>query len=152
MLKILRAITWANNDTDQRHIYVIPAGVEVTKPISSVPLFSQIFSIVKTYVSYWISRLYLAGVIAAQLRGHLSNITVIQMIQEVFFQDKNAYGEINERSFSNPHPRPSGFIHNGSFNEAACLAFLGSFFRLNRQIWYRCTTDRVNQLKIQVLS
>ena len=41
------------------------SGVGVTKPISSVPLFSEIFSIVKTRVSYWISRLYLAGVAAA---------------------------------------------------------------------------------------
>ena len=40
-------------------------GVGVTKPISSVPLFSEIVSIVKTRVSYWISRLYLAGVAAA---------------------------------------------------------------------------------------
>ena len=46
-------------------------GVEVTKPISSVPLFYQIFSIVKTYVSYSISRSYLVGVTAAQLREHL---------------------------------------------------------------------------------
>ena len=42
-----------------------PSGVGVIKPISSVPLFSEIFSIVKTRVSYWISRLYLAGVAAA---------------------------------------------------------------------------------------
>ena len=37
-------------------------GVGVTKPISSVPLFSEFFSIVKTTVSYWISHLYLAAV------------------------------------------------------------------------------------------
>ena len=30
--------------------------------------FPQIFSIVKTHVCYWISRLYLAGVTAAQLK------------------------------------------------------------------------------------
>ena len=56
------------------------SGVGVTKPISSVPLFSEIFSIAKTRVSYWISRLYLTGVAAAQLRWHLSNINVIQII------------------------------------------------------------------------
>ena len=55
-------------------------GVGVTKPISSVPLFSEIFSIAKTHVCYWISRLYLTGVAAAQLRWHLSNINVIQII------------------------------------------------------------------------
>ena len=40
-------------------------GVGVTKPILSVPLFSTFSVIVKTNVSYWISRLYLAGVAAA---------------------------------------------------------------------------------------
>ena len=55
-------------------------GVRVTKPTSSVPLFSEFFSIVKTTVSYWISHLYLAGVVAARLRWHLSNINVIQTI------------------------------------------------------------------------
>ena len=56
---------------------VYAPGVGVTKPISSVPLFSQFFIIVKTYFSCYISRLYLTGVAAAQLRGHLSNINVI---------------------------------------------------------------------------
>ena len=56
------------------------SGVGVTKPISSVPLFSEFFSIIKTHVSYWISRLYLTGVAAAQLRWHLSNINVIRII------------------------------------------------------------------------
>ena len=68
-------------------------GVGVTKPIFSVPLFSTFSVIVKTNVSYWISRLYLAGVAAAQLRWHLSNKI-----------ENFAYGEISERSFSNPHP------------------------------------------------
>ena len=55
-------------------------GVGVTKPFFSVPLFSTFSVIVKTSVSYWISRSYLAGVTAAQLRGHLSNMNVIQCI------------------------------------------------------------------------
>ena len=54
------------------------AGVGVTKPISSVPLFSEIFNIVKTHIMYWISCLYLAGVAAAQLRWHLPNMNMIQ--------------------------------------------------------------------------
>ena len=37
----------------------------VTKSISSVPLFSLIFSTVKTHVIYWVSRLYVTGVAAA---------------------------------------------------------------------------------------
>ena len=57
-----------------------PAGMGVTKPISSVPLFSEFFNNAKTHVDYWISGLYLAGVAAAQLRWHLSNINMIQII------------------------------------------------------------------------
>ena len=56
------------------------SGVGVTKPISSIPLFSKFFNIIKTHVSYWISRLYLTGVAAAQLRWHLSNIDVFWII------------------------------------------------------------------------
>ena len=62
------------------HHYWPRPGVGVTKPIFSVPLFSESFSIVKTHVSYWASRLYLTGVAAAKLRWHLSNINVIQII------------------------------------------------------------------------
>ena len=55
-------------------------GVGGTKPIFSVPLFSTFSVIVKTNVSYWISRSYLAGVAAAQLQRHLSNMNVIQVL------------------------------------------------------------------------
>ena len=55
-------------------------GVGVTKPISSVPLFFTFSVIVKIDVSYCISRLYLAGVAAARLQWHLSNMNVIQGI------------------------------------------------------------------------
>ena len=54
------------------------SGVGVTKPFTSVPLLSHIFNIVKTHIMYWISRLYLAGVAAVQLRWHLPNTNVIQ--------------------------------------------------------------------------
>ena len=37
-------------------------GIGVAKPISSVSIFPQFFCIVKTYVSYWIARIYLTGV------------------------------------------------------------------------------------------
>ena len=60
--------------------YMYGTGVGVTKPISSVPLFSDFFSIIKTHATYWISRLYLTGIAAAQLRWHLSNINVIRII------------------------------------------------------------------------
>ena len=55
-------------------------GVGVTKPISSVPLITRFFTIVKTLVTYWTSCSYLTGVAAAQLRWHLSNMNVMQMI------------------------------------------------------------------------
>ena len=55
-------------------------GVGATKPISSVPLFSKFFRTAKTHVSYWISRLYLAGIAAAQLRWHLSNMNVVEIV------------------------------------------------------------------------
>ena len=55
-------------------------GVGVTKPIFFVPLFSTFSVIVKTNVSYWIPRLYLAGVAPAQLRWHLTKMNVIQGI------------------------------------------------------------------------
>ena len=60
--------------------YIYGPGVGVTEAISSVPLISRFFTIVKTLVTYWISCSYLTGVAAAQLRWHLSNINVIQII------------------------------------------------------------------------
>ena len=82
--------SWKQNKTKQKKHQKIPQtsvaprlanpGVGVTKPISSVPLFSKFFSTVKTHVSYWISHWYLAGVAAAQLRWHLSDINVIRTI------------------------------------------------------------------------
>ena len=44
---------------------------------SSVPLFYHFVRMIKTPVTYLISRSYLAGVAAAQLRWHLSNMNVI---------------------------------------------------------------------------
>ena len=78
-------------------------GVGVTKPISSIPLFSQFSLIVKTMVTYWISP-YLAGVTAAELQWHLSNMNVIKKSKRFARSNHLAYGAINEWSFSNPHP------------------------------------------------
>ena len=80
-------------------------GLGVTKLIYSVPLFSEFCIIVKTRVSYQISRFYLTGVIATELRWHLLNMNVVKKSQRYFRNIKNfVYGEINERSFSNPTP------------------------------------------------
>ena len=73
------------------------------------PLFAYFFSLAKTYVTYWTSRSYLTGVAAAELRRYLSNMDVTKSLKESnrFFCDIEnfAYGEINERGFSNPRPR-----------------------------------------------
>ena len=55
-------------------------GVGVTKPNSSVPLFSHFCRIIKIPLTYWISRWYLTGVTAARLRWYLSNMNVIRII------------------------------------------------------------------------
>ena len=62
------------------NVGIFHSGVGVTKPISSIPLFSNFFNIVKTRISYWTSCLYLTGVTAAQLRWRLSDFDVIQII------------------------------------------------------------------------
>ena len=56
------------------------SGVGVTKQIPPVPLSPRFFIIVETLVTYWIACSYLTGVPAAQLRGHLSNMNVMQII------------------------------------------------------------------------
>ena len=44
--------------------------------------------------------------VAAQLRWHLSDINMINIILQVLLQDRKFDNrEINERSFSNPNPR-----------------------------------------------
>ena len=56
------------------------SGVGVSKPISSIPLFSQIFTTVKTHINYKMSSSYLTVVTAAQLWRHLTNMKVILSI------------------------------------------------------------------------
>ena len=71
-------------------------GVGVTKSIFSVPLFSYFFSIAKLHVSYWVSHSYLICQIWMRYKesnGYFGRI------------ENLACGEINEWSFSNPHPR-----------------------------------------------
>ena len=65
-----------------RHWYgrFTPQGWGLLSQFPPFRYFLSFFSVVRTHVSYWISRLYLTGVAAAQLRGHLSNIHVIQRI------------------------------------------------------------------------
>ena len=61
------------------------------------------FSIAKIHVSYWILHSYLTGVAAAAVTPvkyecDAKNLTGTLIGSKIF-----AYGEINERSFSNPH-------------------------------------------------
>ena len=62
-----------------RHIFGASwPGVGVTKPIFSVPLFSQFFTMIKTLATCMIPHSYLTGVTAAELRRHLTNMNVIE--------------------------------------------------------------------------
>ena len=84
---------------------VIPGpGVVVPKQISSISSFSY-FSASPKNVSYWVSRSYLTGVVAAHLRWHMWNMNVMLRPNRYFGGIENvAYGGINEWSFSNPLP------------------------------------------------
>ena len=77
--------------------------VGITKPICSVPLFSEFFSIMKTHVSYWISYLYLAGVAAAAV-APVKYRCDSNNLRDTFVKLKNAYREIDKRSYGNLHP------------------------------------------------
>ena len=54
------------------------AEVEVTKEISPIPSFFRLFIIVKTLVSYCISRSYLTGVTVVKLQWHPPIMNMIQ--------------------------------------------------------------------------
>ena len=56
------------------------SGVGVIKPIFSVPLFSQFFTMIETTVSCMIARSYLTGVTAAKPRRHLTDMNAIESI------------------------------------------------------------------------
>ena len=64
----------------------------VTKPIFSVPLFSTFSVIVKTNVSYWISRLYLAGVAVTPVKYECDpgNLTGTFAISKISLTEKLA--------------------------------------------------------------
>ena len=85
--------------------------VGITKPIFSVPLFSHFFGMIKTLVTCVISSSYLAGVTAAELRRHLANMNMIEIIWLILLLNKiSRNGEISERSFSNPHHWPRSTV------------------------------------------
>ena len=81
------------------------SGVGVTKPISSVPLFSDFFNIVKLCqaIEYHV---YIWQVSPQLSCGDTCQIWMWFEESNMYFchVEKFAYGEINQRSFSNPHP------------------------------------------------
>ena len=64
-------------------------GGGVTKPIFSVPLFPQIFRMIKTAVTCMISSSYLAGVTASALRRQLANMNMIESIWPTLLLNQN---------------------------------------------------------------
>ena len=60
--------------------YLCSSGVGVTKPIASNPLFSQVFIIIKSLVSYYRSSSYLTGISPAELWWQLLYRNAIQRI------------------------------------------------------------------------
>ena len=84
------------------------AGMGVTKPIFSVPLFSTFSAIVKKALAIE-NRDYIWQVSPQLSCGDTCQIWMwCRESNRYFCKIENfAYGEISERSFSNPHPRTS---------------------------------------------
>ena len=79
---IKMSLTMGTSILVRRHLYIETApkthqGWGLLSQFPPVPLFPQICSPVKTNVNYKISRSYLTGVTAAELRRHQPNMNVI---------------------------------------------------------------------------
>ena len=85
-------------------------GVEVTKHISSVPLFSDFLALLK-HTLYNQYHVYIWRVSAQLSCGDICQIWMWFKESDSYICkiENFAYGEINERSFSNPHPRLLSF-------------------------------------------
>ena len=82
-------------ETSQQHVFA--TGMGVTKPILFVPLFFSSSIIAKTNVTQWISRLYLAGVTAAQHVKHeydWMNLTGTFTRSKILLMDKLTNGAL----------------------------------------------------------
>ena len=82
------------------------SGVGVTKPISSVPLFPKFSALLKNTLTVKY-RVYIWQVSPQLSCGDTCQIWMWFEESNMYFCEIEnfAYGEINERSFSNPHPR-----------------------------------------------
>ena len=110
------------------------------------PLFSEFCSTVKSHVGYWISRLYLTGVDAAELWWHRQLWMWFKESNMHFCKIENfACGEFNERSFSNLHPSKGkvGIMIQWS----PILAQHFCVYAYDAQLW-RCVFPIANRLEI----
>ena len=94
-------------------------GVGVIKPNSSVPLFSEFCGIVKTHVSYCCGDTCQIWMWFEEFNMYFCHI------------ENFAYGEINEWSFSNPHPRQASDRTKGSFQYKSGHSKCGNYH------WYK---------------
>ena len=99
---ILRAL----RSTHTRNINLNASGVGVTKPISPVPWFFLNFSLLSKHILTVKYRIYIWQVSPQLSCGDTCQIWMWFDESNMYFCETEnfAYGEINERSFSNPHP------------------------------------------------
>ena len=138
------------------------SGVGPTKPISSVLLFSKFFTITKIHLSYCKLYSYLTGGATAEIL-YICNI------------ENFAHREINERIFSNPHPRiasiPSVFraaysLHVSSYSNKPTVEWTASICHtkiihddrtllafkedVTKNKYFRLTTNKGNRIDISI--
>ena len=91
----------------------ITSGVGVTKPISSVPLFPN-FAESSKHTSAIAYHVYIWQVSPQLSCGDTCQIWMRLKWSNRYFGkvENSAYGEINERSFSNPHPWSASSLGN----------------------------------------
>ena len=124
--------------------------VGVTKPISPVPLFSPFFCYTK---KYWLPIEHHVHIWQMWPQLSCSDICQIWM----GFKESNIFfcmieifpnGEINKRSFSNPHPRSMSSARD-NFN---CLCHFSIKKILEMQIYFSSIPGRCSQTRVKIIS
>ena len=96
--KSMRTVTGWRQDIDTNS--AILAGVGVTIPISSVPLFSKLFRIILTLVTYWITLLRFTCVLTSvRYQSDSKNPIGIFTKSEIYIKEKSMNGAV-----ANPAP------------------------------------------------
>ena len=141
---------WENNlAITRKPMSCHPPGVGVTKPISPIPLFSQIFTIAKTLVTCWTSCSYLTGVAAAWVWWHIEGILpkgpylpCVSMAGRSLLAGYPQYVkyESNSKNLSVSAARSNISLTEKSTNEALVTPTpdLSSIFHLIAGMWYAC--------------